>query len=62
MNFVPDVLGFLLEDALDLLKTENICVSIRETCSPYDKEQEGECRVIRQSIKQNFVELIVSYF
>jgi hypothetical protein len=62
LNFVPDVLGFLLKDALDLLKAENICVSIRETYSPYNKEQEGECRVIRQVTKKNFVELIVSYF
>jgi len=62
LSALPDVLGFQLDEALNLLKSLNVSILIQETYPPDKQARTGECRVVRQIDKGDCVELIVSYF
>ena len=62
MHIVPDVVGLVLEEALSVLEQYNDQLSVIETFSPKTNNKEGECRIIHQKIKDNKIELVVSYF
>ncbi|WP_053957403.1 hypothetical protein [Inediibacterium massiliense] len=61
MDKVSDVVGFPLQEAIDILGSE-FEISIVKTNSPKAKEEIGECRVIRQKYIHKYLELTVSYF
>ncbi|QXM06115.1 hypothetical protein [Crassaminicella indica] len=61
MNKVPDILGFELKKAVEILGSEYE-LSIKETNSPKAKEEVRECRVIKQEYKNQHIELTISYF
>ncbi|MCT4618649.1 MAG: hypothetical protein N4A62_04590 [Marinisporobacter sp.] len=61
MNKIPDVVGFELKRALEIIGT-NWKTSIKETNSPKIKEVTGQCRVINQKNMNEHIELVVSYF
>lgn len=62
----PDVTGFLLDDAREVLKGWNSNIEIREveTKSPKDKNEfpVEEVRVIKQKNDENTVFLTIAYF
>ncbi|WZL74878.1 hypothetical protein QBE52_09370 [Clostridiaceae bacterium 35-E11] len=58
----PNVVGFQLQEALDILKGLEMNTDIQETCSPKFQNKTGECRVINQINKQKVIELTISYF
>ncbi|MBB6216511.1 beta-lactam-binding protein with PASTA domain [Anaerosolibacter carboniphilus] len=58
----PDVVGFTLESAKTELSKFNRDVRVFETFAPKEKTTIGECRVVKQVIHENWIELIVSYF
>ncbi|MCT4606757.1 MAG: hypothetical protein N4A64_11755 [Marinisporobacter sp.] len=61
MNKIPDVVGFELKRALEMIEP-NWKTSIKETNSPKIKEVTDQCRVIKQKNMEHHIELVVSYF
>ncbi len=61
MNTIPDVVGYKLESALHILEKYNFDIIINET---FGKESidSKEARVLKQTIYNNKLKLIISYF
>ena len=62
MSTITDVVGFPVEEALNILSEYKFEVSIKETHSPKSICKEGEGRVIKQIKVNDHVKLTVSYF
>jgi hypothetical protein len=58
----PDLIGLTLEGAKAELTKINRSMRIVETFAPKEKAAIGECRVVKQVISEDSIELIVSYF
>jgi hypothetical protein len=58
----PDLVGFTLESAKAELSKLNRDIRVSETFAPKEKTITGECRVVKQVICENWIELTVSYF
>lgn len=62
MKISPDVLGYKLEDALDLLKKDSLKWLITESTGKYNNKQ-GDSRIIKiKNLSHGTIELIISYF
>lgn len=59
---IPNVVGFQLQEALDLLKNLERSVDINEIYSPKFQNKTGECRVIKQINQEKEIKLTISYF
>ncbi len=59
---IPDVVGFTLESAKVELSRLHRDIRVSETFAPKDKVATGECRVVKQVLCENWIELTVSYF
>ena len=62
MSTIIDVVGFPVEEALNILNDHKVEASIEETHSPKSICKEGEGRVIKQMKVNNHIKLTVSYF
>ncbi|MDF2545874.1 PASTA domain-containing protein [Anaerosolibacter sp.] len=58
----PDLVGLTLEGAKAELTKINRSVRIVETFAPKENTTIGECRVVKQTIIEDYIELTVSYF
>jgi hypothetical protein len=63
---IPDLIGIKIDTALDELKSLEIShkIIVNKTVSPFstNKNINNECRVVRQKILDNTIEITVSYF
>lgn len=61
MKVTPDVIGYKLESALNILSDYNFKTLIKETISNKETNHK-EARVIKQIFYDNTLKLIISYF
>ncbi len=63
---IPYLIGFELDKALDEIKTKYFSYdfAIVETMPLNDnlKKKTSECRVVRQRVSNNIIEITISYF
>jgi len=63
---MPDVTGFLLDDAREILKNWNSDIEIKEVISKSPKDKNNfpveEVRVINQNNDENTIILTIAYF
>ncbi|MGV8146382.1 MAG: hypothetical protein ACLKAK_01870 [Alkaliphilus sp.] len=62
MRTISSILGYNLEEALNILHKEDFCVTVKKSFGKKLLEC-GKPRVIKQeSISENQIELVISYF
>lgn len=59
---IPNVVGFQLQEALNILKVLKMNIDIQETYSPKFQNKTSECRVIKQINEEKEIKLTISYF
>ncbi|WIF94671.1 hypothetical protein [Caminicella sporogenes] len=63
---IPDYVGRKLNNVLDEIKKyeDSYKIIIKETISPANKDtvENTECRIVRQKVSDNTIEITVSYF